>query len=56
MSPRAKLMSLLFFFIKRDPYGNISTKYEEEIADAILDMVMDRVDKKYSYLLGNNNE
>ena len=47
MSPRAKLMSLLGCFIKRDPYGNVCVKYTDEIADAIMDMV----DDKYGHLL-----
>ncbi len=47
MSPRAKLMSLLGCFIKRDPYGNVCARYTDEIADAIMDMV----DDKYGHLL-----
>ena len=51
MNPRAKLMSLLGCFIKRDPYGNVCARYIDEIVDAIMDMV----DEKYRHLLENEN-
>ena len=52
MSPKAKLMSLLGCFLKRDPYGNVVARYTDEIADAIMEMV----DEKYGHLLEKDNE
>ena len=52
MNPRTKLISLLKSFVKRDPYGNPCISHTNEIADAIMEMV----DEKYGFLLGDKNE